>query len=301
MSLCPVSANHALQIAAGVKGRHSGRSFERELQSGLAALPLPAERLEEHSLGDLSQVIVDCWLREWGWERLDRLTVQIITGSKSDLWVTAGWEERSRAVGVSVKACSLKQPTNMQVHFTTAQAFCRALRGQGMAVSAEAEVELRKFCGEDGYRPLDANAVGRLTDPRRWFWEELTVGARSEWSTIWGAHQELATKLVLCGAVCPPEYLVHRVAPGWVVVVRMSDLVAASVRQQGFAVKPYRVVKGRYPDPPGVWHEAPRFGIIQCQRAGQQQHPAQLQFNLQSRYFAALGLVLRSYSKPTVL
>ena len=35
----------------------------------------------------------------------------------------------------------------------------------------------------------------------------------------------------------------------------------------------------------GIFHEAPRFGIIQFQRLGNKQNATQLQFNLEAGYF----------------
>ena len=46
--------------------------------------------------------------------------------------------------------------------------------------------------------------------------------------------------------------------------------------------------KGRYKEPEGILHQAPKFGVIQMQRGGQKQHPTQLQFNLKSGYFYEL-------------
>jgi hypothetical protein len=65
----------------------------------------------------------------------------------------------------------------------------------------------------------------------------------------------------------------------------MEELIAQSRTYQGFATRPYSVRKGSYPDPPGVQHLAPRFGVVQMQRGGQAQHPTQLQFNLEAGYF----------------
>ena len=73
-----------------------------------------------------------------------------------------------------------------------------------------------------------------------------------------------------------------------VAIYAIDELVELSARYQGFATKSYSVRKGSYKDPNGVSHLAPRFGIVQMQRGGQQQHPDQLQFNLEAGYFYKL-------------
>lgn len=65
-------------------------------------------------------------------------------------------------------------------------------------------------------------------------------------------------------------------------------LIELSRRYSLFAYSIYRVKKGRFKEPEGVSHQAPRFGVIQMQRGGQKQHPTQLQFNLKAGYFYEL-------------
>ena len=91
-----------------------------------------------------------------------------------------------------------------------------------------------------------------------------------------------------------PDYLIHKtkLSIGWeeteVAIYSINELVALSAAYGGFSTEPYSVKKGSYKDPVGIKHEAPRFGIIQMQRGGQQQHPEQLQFNLKAGYFYKL-------------
>jgi len=70
-----------------------------------------------------------------------------------------------------------------------------------------------------------------------------------------------------------------------VAIYHIDEILTLSKNYQGFKLKEYSVKKGSYKDPAGCTHLAPRFGIIQMQRGGQQQHPDQLQFNLEAGYF----------------
>jgi hypothetical protein len=88
-----------------------------------------------------------------------------------------------------------------------------------------------------------------------------------------------------------PDFLLHktRLSTSWnateIAVYGIDELIRLSSAYGGFSKKAYSVNKVSHIDPPGVRHDAPRFGIIQMQRGGQAQHPAQLQFNLEARYF----------------
>src|SRR6202012_2176181 len=95
---------------------------------------------------------------------------------KSDLIVTMTFANKKEiTVGVSTKQCNNKNPTNAQLYFTTARGFAKLLRDNGISVSDKAVTGLRKFCGDNGFRPMDmVPAVkGRKVDPRRYFWEEI--------------------------------------------------------------------------------------------------------------------------------
>ena len=70
-----------------------------------------------------------------------------------------------------------------------------------------------------------------------------------------------------------------------VAIYTIDELIQKSRSYNLFSTEPYRINKGSFRDPDGVVHLAPRFGIFQMQRAGNKQHPTQLQFNLKSGYF----------------
>jgi hypothetical protein len=221
-----------------------------------------------------------------------------ISRCKSDLVITIESDDgKSITTGVSTKQCNNKTCTNAQLYFTTARAFVGLLRNNGIQVSTGAIRALRQFCGDAGFRPLDnpATLVGRLIDPRRFFWEELGPAATKEWATICSKHQDQISRLLFQKGYINdpfiPDFLLHKTkrASAWekteVAIYAIEELIKLSRHYQGFVTKSYSVRKGTYKDPPGVTHQAPRFGIIQMQRGGQQQHPEQLQFNLETGYF----------------
>lgn len=76
-----------------------------------------------------------------------------ITGSKSDILMDVEYEDGTKErIGISAKACS----NNAQLALTTVSAFCEMLKENGMHISENAEIGLKMFCGEDGYRPKDS-------------------------------------------------------------------------------------------------------------------------------------------------
>lgn len=102
------------------------------------------------------------------WLEVNGVKVQ---ACKSDVLVNLKRNDVYCAVGISVKQCNAKKPTNAQLYFTTAHAFCELLRRNGIDVSSDGEVALRQFCGDVGYRPQDDEQLlaNRKTDPRRFF------------------------------------------------------------------------------------------------------------------------------------
>lgn len=200
-------------------------------------------------------------------------------------------------IGVSTKQCNNASPTNAQLYFTTARGFASLLQANGIPVSNRAILSLRQFCGDAGFRPSDnpASLHGRITDPRRYFWEEIDPHGRNEWENLLAAKQDDISRLLFQKAYLNdpfvPDYVLHKTkrAASWlqteVAIYTISELISLSGKYQGFCTKPYTVKKGSYKDPAGVSHLAPRFGIIQMQRGGQAQHPEQLQFNLEAGYF----------------
>ena len=171
------------------------------------------------------------------------------------------------------------------------------LQANGINVSDVAITALRQFCGDHGFCPSDNPSVvrHRLTDPRRYFWEEINTQGRGEWERILSDKQDDISRLLFQKAYMNdpfvPEYVLHKTkkAVSWnkteVAIYSVNELVELSRRYQGFTTKSYSVKKGSYKDPAGVTHLAPRFGVIQMQRGGQKQHPEQLQFNLEAGYF----------------
>lgn len=320
MALVPLDAAHAAQIQAGITGRHQGHDFEFNLAQQINDLPYPqfASALKNHVFrGDPSTVLIGYALFYVGWKRCDRaeaialgalataedgkrwlaINGVYVSACKSDVLITLNNNDSEPiTIGVSVKQCNNKNPTNAQLYFTTAQAFCELLRRNGIAVSDCGENALRQFCGDQGYRPSDdPNAlVGRTTDPRRFFWEETNQTGRQELEDIFTRYQDNITRLLLQKAYLndpfTPEMILHKTKklssnPQEFALYPVEQLINLSRQYQGFTKKCYSVKKGSYRDPPGVRHEAPRFGIVQMQRGGQQQHPTQLQFNLKAGYF----------------
>jgi hypothetical protein len=137
-----------------------------------------------------------------------------------------------------------------------------------------------------------------MVDPRRYFWEEIEPKGRSEWELVLTSKQDDVSRLLFQKAYLNdpfvPDFLLHKtkLAPNWqnteVAIYSIDELIDLSRAYQGYATRPYNVKKGSYKDPTGVFHLAPRFGVIQMQRGGQAQHPDQLQFNLEASYFYKL-------------
>jgi len=322
MALEPTSRAHAAQIAAGIEGRNYGHRFESALSetinsieeismidasgvSGEVVFGLPAERLlqvifasENINPNHVSSVRA-YWLGglatgagSGGTNLLDLETGLPISGSsKSDVVVDiiliSGETVRR---GVSVKSCSTPKPTNDQLFFTQAVAFSGHLRRIGLDVSSEMENDLRRFCGDDGFRPTDVLSGSELERREGWsnrfFWEELD--SRGQWENLFNTHQERITRFLLAeGAYVndpiSPTYVLHQVR-GYedysdveLYISTVNGLVNSSLQNSSFDTRPYTTK--------GASHLAPRFGFIQFQRGGQKQHPTQLQFNLQAGYF----------------
>ncbi len=322
MALKPLNEAHALQIQAGTIGRHAGHDFEDHITQIINTLkyPVAVQILGQGHVfkGDPGPLLLHYVGFHLGAKTILSAST-ISTGSlatsevgkqwlsingsnvsrcKSDLVITIGCDDgREVTVGVSTKQCNNKKPTNAQLFFTTARAFANLLKEHGIPVSACAVDALRQFCGDAGFRPLDdpESMKGRRVDPRRFFWEEINPKGRAEWERILSEHQDDISRLLFQKAYIDdpfvPEYLLHKTKKAdsltkvEVAIYSIDELVALSRAYQGFATKARRVGKGSYPDPPGVKHLSPRFGIIQMQRGAQAQHPEQLQFNLATGYF----------------
>lgn len=325
MALDPIDDTHALQIQAGTIGRKTGHAFEVAITNEINSLKFPftPQGLAGTHLhcGDPALLLLSAVASGEGISKVTK-AVALSTGAlatseegkswlnvngvainrcKSDLILTLHSDDRRvLTVGVSIKQCNNPTPTNAQLYFTTATAFVALLNANSVPVSEKALVALKEFCGDIGFRPLDSEATlqGRLSDPRRYFWEEVEPSGRTEWEILFGTRQDDITRLLLQKAYLNdpfiPTYILHKTkkAMSWgtteIAVYSVDDMISLSAAYKGFETKKYAVKKGSHKDPDGVTHLAPRFGIIQMQRGGQAQHPTQLQFNLEAGYFYRL-------------
>ena len=322
MALVPIDENHAQQIQAGQKGRRAGHRFEDELARGVNAISWPFRIVQSTghvAIGHPSELLLSYIAQSHRLPVVQRATA-VSTGALATSDAGARWLEvngvslnRTKSdivltiypnggtphiCGVSVKHCDHRNPTNAQLFFTTARAFCTMIVNAGFSVVPESAIlALRQFCGDPDFRPMDdpAALLNRRVDPRRYFWEEIDSDGRLYWQSLLSDYQDGITRLLLQEAYPDdpfvPQFLLHktRKAESWlateVAIYAMDELIRLSRNYASFNIRPYRVNKGRFPDPPGVEHEAPRFGVVQMQRGGQRQHPHQLQFNLQAGYF----------------
>ncbi len=320
MALTPTDSAHALQIQAGTTGRKKGHEFEFQLAEKINSLSSNGFLSSpKHSLkvfqGDPVTALVNKAISFLGLSHFERIEaialgalataeegknwLQVhgipVKACKSDILITFYNAGMHATVGVSIKQCAKATPTNAQLYFTTAIAFINLLARNGIKVSEAALIALKQFCGEPGFNPIDnGTSAGRLTDPRRYFWEEIDLAGRVELENIFSTYQDKITRLLLQKAYIDdpfiPDLLMHKtklipVGDQEYALYTIDELVALSKQYAGFEKKLYSVKKGQYKDPVGVQHEAPRFGIVQMQRGGQKQHPTQLQFNLQAGYF----------------
>lgn len=322
MPLKPINHLHALQIQAGITGRNAGHQFEQAIASEINRLRYPCTVTIGSNThiycGNPAQILLYYIGKHFGCQSIkhafaiptgvlatseDGKAYLEINGTtvyrcKSDLILAFVDEnDTDRTIGVSIKQCNNKTPTNAQLYFSTARAFSNLLINNSITVTNNAIIALRQFCGDAGFRPQDNPDLlrGREVDPRRFFWEEIDPSGRNEWERIFATKQDDITRLLLQKAYLEdqfvPEFLLHRTkkSENWdnteVAVYEIEELIALSKKYQNFCTKGYAVRKGTYRDPVGIEHLAPRFGIIQMQRGGQAQHPEQLQFNLEAGYF----------------
>lgn len=321
MALEPDNERHAAQIEAGTTGRKRGHSFESLVADGINRIPMPFSREPVSTgclfKGDPANALLNFLLNELDIPRV--VSVNAISAGalataeegakklivnrvevrrcKSDVILTLEAGGKAVTKGVSVKQCSNKNPTNAQLYFSTAVAFCQLLRRNKIQVSDSSVEAMRMFCGDADFRPLDNPTAlrGRRCDPNRWFWEELPAAARKELEDVFTKQQDAITRLLLQKAYLEdpfaPEFLVHQtrgVTKGneiEVAIFSIDEFIRLSREYAGFHTRPYRIKKGSHKDPPDIEHLAPRFGVVQFQRGGQKQHPTQLQFNLKAGYF----------------
>lgn len=320
MALTPRDHKHEKQIKAGTVGRKRGHRFESLLSSAINTMASkhfvpninrthifcgnPAVELLQYIANNRGIEIFDAqasWLGGLATSGLgDALLDENgnpITKSKSDVIIKLTTNRGLETVGISVKTCNKKTPTNDQMFFTTAHAFCQLLRTNEIAVSEEAEKGLSMFCGDIGNRPLDLLSEDelnhRISDPNRFYWEEISKHAQDDWEKVFVENQDTISMLLFQKAYkddpYPPEYLLHQTVQYSdfghceTAIFSMEEIVACSRAHSGYVLSTYRVRKGTYRT--DIEHLAPRFGFIQFQRGGQRQHPTQLQFNLKAGYF----------------
>lgn len=310
--------NH--QIDAGASGRKKGHSYESVLASKLNVLKMPFKKIHTNigyvEKGKPEIILLNKILNYLKWESCSCIkaysTGRLATAEdgekevsidgvaikecKSDVIIKLVAEDGSSSIiGVSVKQCDNKTPTNAQVYISTATAFYNMVTSSGFALSNNALMAMRQFCGDDGFRPCDDGGYSdRISNPERFFWEEINAVGKSEWEELFKKHQDEITRLLLQKGYkddpFPPEIILHKTRKAIsdeeeIAIFSMDEFVDLSHQFSSFDIRKYRVTKGKYREPKGIEHVAPRFGIIQMQRGGQKQHPTQLQFNLKAGYF----------------
>lgn len=331
MALSPENERHAAQILAGTEGRKKGHKFERVLTDLINGIDWQKESFDNDYedkhiiIGNPPYSIVSYIVNKEDLQDIRRIKASwlgglatsgegdllkdnygnSITKSKSDILLEFEYNNTRRIIGLSVKSCNNRQPTNAQLYFSTASAFSSFLRKNGIDVSNDAEIALKMFCGDDGYKPIDTlkEIEKRQSDSRRWFWEELPEKDRLEWKNIFKDYQDDITRLLLQKAYkddpYPPRYVAHKTKKAdnfkstEIGIYTIDELIDLSKEYSGFVLKPYYIRKGTYKNDPNQ-HLAPRFGIVQMQRGGQKQHPTQLQFNLEAGYFYKLRTLYSS-------
>lgn len=323
MALNPQNSQHAIQIQAGILGRNAGHRFEVDLTERLNSLQMPftpvaLQDSDNHLFIQSPEIsILDYICSREKLSNIENITA-ISTGvlatsedgrrwlnvngvevsrCKSDVILTLRAEQKEITIGISTKQCNNRTPTNAQLYFTTARGFLNLLRENDFVISQNAENALRQFCGDEGFRPLDFPEIvaNRISDPRRFFWEEINNEGKIELENLFTQNQDEITRLLLQKAYLNdpfiPDYVLHKTkrANAWeqteIAIYTVEELIELSRNYAGFNLRPYSVRKGSYRDATGVTHLAPRFGIVQMQRGGQSQHPTQLQFNLEAGYF----------------
>ena len=223
MAQIPTSKAHGKQIEAGTTGRNKGHRFESLLAAEINKLngtvfsPTnneshllqgnPAYNLLQYISNNRNIVIESVqasWLGGLATSGLgDAITDDDgnpITKSKSDVLIKIKIQNKTETIGISVKTCNKKNPTNDQMFFTTARAFCQLLIDNGISVNEVATTGLSMFCGDVGYRPIDRMSEGelktRISDPSRYYWEETSQESQNAWRDIISTNQpELFTTL----------------------------------------------------------------------------------------------------------
>lgn len=327
MALDPKNEGHLFQIEAGTEGRLQGHKFEEvvteelneiDFMSGNTVIECvkpnvyhgnPANALLSHIAKDKGKQINRLkayWLGGLatagaGADILNE-NGEKITGSKSDILIDVEYDDgTNEKIGVSAKACS----NNAQMALTTVSVFCDMLRESGIDVSEDAEIGLKMFCGEAGYRPIDGYThkdmsnvpPNRKARPDRWFWEELSNQVKQEWEKIFTENQlKITIMLLQCAGTYKtdnykPTYILHEcekhndIDDCKVAVMSVEEFAIYSQLFDSFGIKGKRIWKGSYKGIDMAIHQYPHFGFIQFQPIGNQQNFSELQFNLKSKYY----------------
>lgn len=327
MALDPKSEGHLFQIEAGTAGRLKGHEFEKNVTEELNKIDFMSGNTIIESVdaniyqGNPAHALVSHISQDKG-KQINRLNAywlgglatagtganilnengEKITGSKSDILMDVEYEDGDKErIGISAKACS----NNAQLALTTVSAFCGMLKENGMHISENAEIGLKMFCGEVGYRPIDGYVPKHMTKdlrdrkarPDRWFWEELSEQVKQEWKEFFAENQLKITMMLLqCAKTYKtdsykPTYIIHEcekhddINNCKVAVMSVEEFATYSQLFDSFGVKEKRISKGSYKEIDLAIHEYPYFGFIQFQPIGNQQNFSELQFNLKSKYY----------------
>lgn len=339
MALKPKSEGHLFQIEAGTEGRLQGHKFEEIVTEELNDIDFmlgdtfiecvnpnvyhgnPADALVSHISKDKGKQINRLnayWLGGLatagvGADILNE-NGEKITGSKSDILIDVEYDDgTNEKIGISAKACS----NNAQMALTTVSVFCGMLRENGIDVSEDAEVGLKMFCGEVGYRPIDGYTPQDMSNvpsdrkarPDRWFWEELSNQVKQEWEKIFTENQLKITIMLLQCAKnyktdsYKPTYILHEcekhrdIDDCKVAVMSVEEFAIYSQVFDSFGIKEKRISKGSYKGIDMAIHQYPHFGFIQFQPIGNQQNFSELQFNLKSKYYNKFKALLNKVNE----
>lgn len=327
MALIPTDDKHKLQILAGTLGRLRGHDFEKylteainevdwatnvgnlknggHLHIGAPATNLVAYIIKKLDIDPGKLVSISAW---WlgGLATLNQGDVVssegiVVDRSKSDILLKIVTKTAELTVGVSVKSCKNRTPTNDQLYFTTATGIYNLFKANHIPVGEEFLTGMKMFCGDTGFRPSDRltppELSNRKSDPNRYFFEEIPEPYLTAIKTVFTHFQEEITRILLqkayLGDPYEPEFVIHQTKKYENIeelesaIFTMDELIGYSQKAAPFTTKEYIIRKGTYKNDDAV-HSAPRFGFIQFQRGGQKQHPTQLQFNLQAGYFYKL-------------
>ncbi len=325
MALKPRDRIHKAQITAGITGRKRGHEFERALTAKINLLITSFQQSitpakGKHVFNGIPEELLIFYIWQIkAYKKLQKFRAFSLGGhatgeggceyllengealkrAKSDVLIEIEADNSIEHIGVSVKTCSKKSPTNDQLFCSTADAFCNLLVENEINVPDIARQGLKMFCGDKGLRPLDLSPNSKRINSERWFWEEIPKEAIELWTNIFNNNQAKITELLLCKGYSndpiPPQFIFHQTVAydDWnkmeVALFSVEELIQLSCQYSPFTTSSYFVRKGRFKDP-STPHLAPRFGLIQFQRLGNKQNATQLQFNLQAGYFYKLSL-----------